>query len=95
MYKLVTVNYLILYKHFVKYNISWDKPKINELAKDNAIATISGYLAAAHLVGAGSVKKYLDIGIITYDGNNKPLTDHFQLNNMKFDLDIPKNKNIK
>jgi len=95
MYKLVIANYLILYTHFVKYNISWDKPKINELAKDNAVATISGYLAAANLVGAKAVKKYLDDGIITYDGNNKPLTDYFQLNNMKFDLDIPKNKNIK
>lgn len=95
MYKLVSANYLILYKHFVKYDISWDKPKVNELAKDNAIATISGYLAAANLVGAKAVKKYLDDGIITYDGNNKPLTDYFQLNNMKFDLDIPKNKIIK
>lgn len=95
MYKLVSANYLILYNHFVKYNISWDKPKINELAKDNAIATISGYLAAAQLVGAGSVKKYLDSGIITYDNNNKSLTDYFQLSNMKFDLDIAKRKIIK
>ena len=47
------------------------------------VVTVSGLLAAAHLVGAGDVKKFINSNgtEIAKDGNGVPLTDYFMLNN--------------
>lgn len=48
------------------------------------MVTVSGLLAASHLVGVSNVRKFLKSNgtEIAKDGNGVPLTDYFQLNNM-------------
>lgn len=64
---LLKYNKKILYRHIEKH----EGKVVN-----NVEITESGILAAAHLVGAGSVKKYFNSGINKKDGNGVKLTDY-------------------
>lgn len=66
-YELIKINSKYLKKYIKKY----EGKKIN-----NVIITKSGLLAAAHLVGAKNVKRFLKTNgkFVKKDGNNVPLT---------------------
>ena len=66
---------LLLYnkKHLQKYINTFDGQVINGI-----LVTESGLLAAAHLGGAGSVKKWFRTGKITADGNGVKITQYMQ-----------------
>ena len=66
---------LLLYnkKHLQKYINRFDGQVINGI-----LVTESGLLAAAHLGGAGSVKKWFRTGKITADGNGVKITQYMQ-----------------
>lgn len=55
------------------------------------MCTVSGLLAASHLVGVNGVIKFIDSNgsVIAKDGNGVPLTDYLQLNNfaLKFGIE--------
>lgn len=81
-------NYKYLAPTIAKYNI----PTIGGIRIGMHLVTVSGLLAAAHLVGQENVKIFLKSNgkIIPKDGNNKPLTDYLQLNNLVLELDSTK-----
>ena len=79
MNEYMNVNYQYLYKYIAKYKI----PTYGGIKIYNNLVTISGLIAASHLVGYNSVVLFLEKGIITCDGNGIPLTKYLQLNNIK------------
>jgi hypothetical protein len=78
-------NYKYLAPIIAKYHI----PRTGGIRVGMHLVTVSGLLASAHLVGQKNVKEFLESNgkIIARDGNNKPLTDYLQLNNMILKLD--------
>ena len=70
--------------YIVKYNI----PITGGIRIGFNLVTVSGIIAASHLVGAESVKRFLDSNgkDVTCDGNGVPLTVYLQLNNFKLDF---------
>ncbi len=69
MYKLLQQNKRYLRKYINKYN-----GKIVH----GVLVTESGLLAAAHLGGAGSVKKWFRTGKIRKDGNGVKITTYME-----------------
>lgn len=78
-------NYEALSDYIVKYNI----PITGGIRVGFNLVTISGIIAAAHLVGAEPVKRFLDSNgkDVSSDGNGIPLTVYLQLNNFKLDFE--------
>lgn len=69
----------------IEYNI----PEKGGVRIGMHLVTVSGLIAAAHLVGAGAVKTFFKSNgsIVPRDGNNKPLTDYLQLNNFHLEFE--------
>lgn len=82
MNRLMTKNYKALSSRIEKYKI----PLKGGVRIGRYLCTVSGLLAASHLVGVNAVIRFIDTngGEIARDGNEVPLTDYLQLNN--FDL---------
>jgi hypothetical protein len=64
---LLKHNKKILHPHIIKHS---------GMVVNDVEITESGILAAAHLVGAGSVKRYFNRGLNKKDGNGVRLTDY-------------------
>lgn len=79
MNSLMKKNYIALSKLISEKQI----PMQGGVKIGRYIVTVSGLLAAAHLVGASSVKDFINSNgtDIAKDGNGVPLTDYFQFNN--------------
>lgn len=69
MYKYLKKNKEELYKYIGKYQFTTYK---------GVYITESGILAAAHLGGAGSVRKFFDKGEVFKDGNGTPITKYLK-----------------
>jgi hypothetical protein len=84
MNEYMSINYRFLYPYIVKYKI----PVYVGVKIGSHLVTVSGLIAAAHLVGYRGAVEFLesDGKKIPCDGNNKPLTDYLQLNNIKLEL---------
>ena len=67
-------NLLYNKKRLQKYIDKFEGQKINGI-----LITESGILAAAHLGGAGSVKRWFRKGKIKVDGNGVPITNYMQM----------------
>lgn len=67
-------NLLYNKKRLQKYIDKFEGQKINGI-----LITESGILAAAHLGGAGSVKRWFRKGKIKVDGNGIPITNYMQM----------------
>ena len=67
-------NLLYNKKRLQKYIDKFEGQKINGI-----LITESGILAAAHLGGPGSVKKWFRKGKIKVDGNGVPITNYMQM----------------
>lgn len=84
MNQLILKNYEYLKSIIVDYNI----PEVGGIRVGMHLVTISGLIASAHLVGYLKVKEFIKSNgkLIAKDGNNKPLTDYLQLNNLKLNF---------
>lgn len=78
MIKLLQANQRSLKKYIEKYADTWH---------DGMFITESGILAAAHLGGAGSVKKYFKRGVVRSDGNGMKITTYMEKFS-NYELDI-------
>ncbi|MCK9574662.1 MAG: hypothetical protein WC979_00255 [Candidatus Pacearchaeota archaeon] len=85
MNQLIKINYKYLQDIIIKYQI----PETGGIRVGMHLVTVSGLIAAAHLVGFSAVKQFIESNgkIIAKDGNNKPLTDYLQLNNIKLNFE--------
>lgn len=84
MNEYMNINYRFLSSYIIKYKI----PQYIGVKIGSHLVTVSGLIAAAHLVGHRGVIDFLESNgkIIACDGNHKPLTDYLQLNNLKLEL---------
>lgn len=84
MNELMEKNYEYLKPLISKYNI----PEFGGVRIGMHLVTISGLIAASHLVGHNAVKIFFETDgrIIPKDGNGKPMTDYFQLNNIPIEF---------
>lgn len=84
MNQYMLINYEYLKDIIIKHNI----PKRGGIRVGTHLVTISGLIASAHLVGHGSVKQFFASNgkNVAVDGNNKPLTDYLQLNNIELEF---------
>jgi len=85
MNKYMNVNYKFLYPYIAKYNI----PTYGGVRIGNNLVTVSGLIAAAHLVGHTAVIAFLETDgkVVACDGNKIPLTKYLQLNNLKLNFE--------
>ncbi len=74
-----------LQEYAMKQNLLYNKKKLQKYIDrfdgckiDGILVTESGILAAAHLGGPGSVRKYFRSGKITKDGNGTKITNYMQ-----------------
>jgi hypothetical protein len=78
MLRLLQANVSEMREYFKKYN---------NTKRGGWYITNSGILAMTHLMGGGNTKDFLDKGIISHDGNGRPITDYLQLNNFNIFID--------
>jgi len=85
MNELMRKNYEYLKPLISKYNI----PVYGGIKIGMHLVTISGLIAASHLVGSDGVKIFFQTNgkVVPKDGNGKPMTDYLQLNNIKLKFD--------
>lgn len=78
MNSLIKKNYYVLQNDIEKYNI----PMKGGVLIGRYMCTVSGLLAASHLVGVNAVKRFIESNgkEIAHDGNGVPLTDYLMLN---------------
>jgi len=84
MNELMKKNYYYLKDIIIEYKI----PTKGGVKIGMHLVTVSGLIAAAHLVGASPVKTFFKTNgqTVPKDGNNKPMTDYFQLNNFELNF---------
>ena len=70
---LCTVYYVIIKKKLKKYIDNFDGQIVHGI-----LVTESGLLAAAHLGGQGSVKKWFRTGKVRSDGNGVKITSYME-----------------